>query len=150
MSRVEVIGAGWRLKWAGWRWMELGGGGWSLVEVGARFSNTHYQFNYSWQNLHIYLPTKTIKLQYIKIQKYNYLTYLIFGIFAKLAWTVSWLRKLNFYFKFFYTVTFSVLFRNSTLNFWSNKGTSFNIKSNSAAISRIQLGFIPLVIWIFN
>ena len=32
--------AGWRLKWAGWRWMELGGGGWSRVEVGARFSNT--------------------------------------------------------------------------------------------------------------
>ena len=40
--------AGWRLKWAGWGWMELGGGwnelgegGWSWVEVDARFSNTH-------------------------------------------------------------------------------------------------------------
>ena len=30
MSWVEVDGAGGRLKWAGWRWMELG----------ARFSNT--------------------------------------------------------------------------------------------------------------
>ena len=28
----ELGGAGWRLKWAGWWW----------VEVGARFSNTHY------------------------------------------------------------------------------------------------------------
>ena len=27
MSWVEVGGAGWRLKRAGWRWMELGGGG---------------------------------------------------------------------------------------------------------------------------
>ena len=26
MSCVEVGGAGWRLKWSGWRWMELGGG----------------------------------------------------------------------------------------------------------------------------
>ena len=34
--------AGWRLKWAGWRWVELGGGGWSWVEVGAWFSNTLY------------------------------------------------------------------------------------------------------------
>ena len=31
MSWVELDGAGWRLKWAVWRWMELG----------ARFSNTH-------------------------------------------------------------------------------------------------------------
>ena len=27
MSWLDVDGAGWRLKWAGWRWMELGGGG---------------------------------------------------------------------------------------------------------------------------
>ena len=27
MSWVEVDGAEWRLKWAGWRWMELGGAG---------------------------------------------------------------------------------------------------------------------------
>ena len=40
MSWVEVDGAGRRLKWAGWRWKELGGGGWSWVEVGPRFSNT--------------------------------------------------------------------------------------------------------------
>ena len=40
MSWVEVDGARWRLKWAGWRWMGLGGDGWSWVEVGARFSNT--------------------------------------------------------------------------------------------------------------
>ena len=26
--------AKWRLKWASWRWIELGGGGWSWVEVG--------------------------------------------------------------------------------------------------------------------
>ena len=42
--------AEWRLKRAGWRWVELGGGGWSWVglggggwswvEVGARFNNT--------------------------------------------------------------------------------------------------------------
>ena len=39
--------AGWRLKLARGRWMELegsenelGGSGWSWVEVGARFSNT--------------------------------------------------------------------------------------------------------------
>ena len=49
----NVDRAGWRLKCAGWRWMELekvemswvevdgvGGGRWSSVEVGARFSNT--------------------------------------------------------------------------------------------------------------
>ena len=41
MSWVEVDGAGWRLKLAGWRWMELGGVGWSWVEVDARSSNTH-------------------------------------------------------------------------------------------------------------
>ena len=41
MSWVEVYGAGRRLKWAGWRWMDLGGDGWNWVEVGARFSNTH-------------------------------------------------------------------------------------------------------------
>ena len=40
MSWAEIDGAGWRLKRAGWRWMALGGGGWSRVEVGARFSNT--------------------------------------------------------------------------------------------------------------
>ena len=34
MSWVEVDGAGWRLKLAGWRWMELGGAGWSWVELG--------------------------------------------------------------------------------------------------------------------
>ena len=44
---------GWRLKWAGWRWMELGwawwrsmglgGGGWSSVEVVTRFSNTPWK-----------------------------------------------------------------------------------------------------------
>ena len=27
MSLVEVDGAEWRLKWVGWRWMELGGAG---------------------------------------------------------------------------------------------------------------------------
>ena len=27
MSYVEVNGAGWRLKWTGWRWTELGGAG---------------------------------------------------------------------------------------------------------------------------
>ena len=39
--------AGWRLKWAGWKsielgesWNELGGVGWSWVELGERFSNT--------------------------------------------------------------------------------------------------------------
>ena len=31
--------AGWTLKWAGWRWMELGVDGWSWVELGAWFSN---------------------------------------------------------------------------------------------------------------
>ena len=41
MSWVEVDGAGWRLKLAGWRWMELGGAGWSWVEVDVRFSNIH-------------------------------------------------------------------------------------------------------------
>ena len=39
MSLVEVAGAG-------WKWMEqLNGGGWSWVEVGARFSNTHFKNN---------------------------------------------------------------------------------------------------------
>ena len=32
--------AGWSLKWAGGRCLEFGGGGWSWMEVGARFSNT--------------------------------------------------------------------------------------------------------------
>ena len=41
-TRWGVDGAEWWLKWAGWRWMELGGDGWSWVEVGARFSNTHF------------------------------------------------------------------------------------------------------------
>ena len=36
--------AEWRLKWAGWRWMELGGAGWSWVELGSRFSNTLFKF----------------------------------------------------------------------------------------------------------
>ena len=27
MSWVELDGAGWRFKWAGWRWMEVGRGG---------------------------------------------------------------------------------------------------------------------------
>ena len=27
MGWVQLGAAGWRLKWAGWRWMELGGGG---------------------------------------------------------------------------------------------------------------------------
>ena len=38
--------AGWRLKWAAWRWMELGEdwnelgwSGWRWMEVGSRFSN---------------------------------------------------------------------------------------------------------------
>ena len=34
MRWVEEDGAGWRLKWAGWRWMELGGARWSWVELG--------------------------------------------------------------------------------------------------------------------
>ena len=34
MGSVEVDRAGWRLKWAGWRWMELGGVGWRWVELG--------------------------------------------------------------------------------------------------------------------
>ena len=34
MSLVEVVGAGWRLKWVWWRCMELGGGGWRWMEVG--------------------------------------------------------------------------------------------------------------------
>ena len=40
MSWVEVDGTGWRLKSSGWRRMELGGGGWSWVELGVRFSST--------------------------------------------------------------------------------------------------------------
>ena len=40
MSLEELGGARWRLKWTGWRWMELGGGGWRWVEVGTRFSDT--------------------------------------------------------------------------------------------------------------
>ena len=31
MSWVEVDGARSKLKWAGWKWMELGGAGWSWV-----------------------------------------------------------------------------------------------------------------------
>ena len=38
MSWVE-LGEG------GWSWMEVDGGGWSWVEVGARFSNTHWEFH---------------------------------------------------------------------------------------------------------
>ena len=45
-----VEGVAERLKVAGWRWMkldggwnELGEGGWSSVELGARFSNTHHE-----------------------------------------------------------------------------------------------------------
>ena len=41
--------AGWRLKWAGLRWMELGGAwnelggdGWSWVELDARYSNIQF------------------------------------------------------------------------------------------------------------
>ena len=34
MSWVEVDGAGWRLKWVGWRWMELGGAGWRWMVLG--------------------------------------------------------------------------------------------------------------------
>ena len=30
---------------AGWSWVELGGGEWSSVEVGARFSNTRYHLH---------------------------------------------------------------------------------------------------------
>ena len=44
MSWVEMDGAGWRLEWARWRWrswVELSGGRWSWVKVGARFSHTH-------------------------------------------------------------------------------------------------------------
>ena len=32
MNWLEVDGAEWRLKWAGWRWMELGGAGWRWME----------------------------------------------------------------------------------------------------------------------
>ena len=61
-TNVEILlrvsqRAGWRLKWAwwtwmelgggwnelgggGWSWVELGGGGWGWMEVGAQFSNT--------------------------------------------------------------------------------------------------------------
>ena len=34
MSYVEVDGAGWRLEWARWRWMELDGAGWMWMELG--------------------------------------------------------------------------------------------------------------------
>ena len=34
MSWVEVDGAGWRLKWTGWDWMELGGARWRWMELG--------------------------------------------------------------------------------------------------------------------
>ena len=34
MSWVEVDGAGWRLKWTGWSWMELGGARWRWMELG--------------------------------------------------------------------------------------------------------------------
>ena len=39
MSWMEVDGAGWRLK-------ELGGRGWSWVEVSARFSNAYFENQY--------------------------------------------------------------------------------------------------------
>ena len=41
MISVEVDGAGWRLKWAGLRWTELG--------LGAQFSNTRHQ---KWERFH--------------------------------------------------------------------------------------------------
>ena len=37
---MEVDGAGWKIKCAGWRWMEVGRAEWSWVELGAQFSNT--------------------------------------------------------------------------------------------------------------
>ena len=33
MSWGEVDSAGWWLKWAGWRWIKLGGAGWRWMEV---------------------------------------------------------------------------------------------------------------------
>ena len=33
LSWAEVGGARWRLKWAGWRWMELDGAGWRWMEL---------------------------------------------------------------------------------------------------------------------
>ena len=39
MSRVEVDGAGWRMVHD----LIIPGGGWSWVEVGARFSNTRFK-----------------------------------------------------------------------------------------------------------
>ena len=61
--------AEWRLKWAGWSWVdiyvgwdELREGGWSWVEVGARFINTHYfSFYYSYDEVTIF---------YLHIPKY--------------------------------------------------------------------------------
>ena len=40
--------AGWRLKLAGWRWMEVDGGRWNWVEVGVQCSNTQ-KINLSWK-----------------------------------------------------------------------------------------------------
>ena len=47
--------AGWRLKWAGWSWVEVemsrvevDGVVWSWVEVGARFSNTQFNESVFW------------------------------------------------------------------------------------------------------
>ena len=56
----DIAKSWWRLKWAGWRWMELGGvwnglggGGWNWVEVGARFRNIRtwiYTFSITLKN----------------------------------------------------------------------------------------------------
>ena len=40
---------------AKWRWIELGGGGWSCMEVGAQFSNIHQK------HIH-FLKTEVCKL----------------------------------------------------------------------------------------
>ena len=85
--------AGWRLKWAGWRWMEMGGGwngldggGWSWVEVGARFSNTrfehaehfnishfpyHLRYNWLWLKAANNFLTNYTKLCYVKFKWTN-------------------------------------------------------------------------------
>ena len=47
MSWVEMNRAGWRLQWARRRYVGLGGGGWSWVEVGVRLSNTLLWYSFS-------------------------------------------------------------------------------------------------------
>ena len=59
--------AGWRLKWTAWRGIELGGGGWRWVELGAWFSNTHLHHSYFlWLCFHVkikYLKTECIEMR---------------------------------------------------------------------------------------